>query len=113
MVTMNPGAQGARIRFADATRDQVLAGVASSAGSAFEKYPGAEPEAALVFSCAGRHALLGTRVGLEVGELREHVRRSLPAVGFYTYGEICPLATSPKPVHHSGTFVTVQIGEHE
>jgi hypothetical protein len=70
-----------------------------------------EPEAALVFSCASRHGLLGTRVGGELGQLQEQIGAALPAVGFYTMGEICPLPTSSKPVHHVSTFVTVLIGE--
>ena len=111
MVTMSPATPGARIRFTSATRDQLLAGAASSVEKARASYPGAEPEAALVFSCASRHGLLGTRVGGELGQLQEQIGAALPAVGFYTMGEICPLPTSSKPVHHVSTFVTVLIGE--
>jgi hypothetical protein len=111
MVTMTPTTPGARIRFTSATRDELLAGAASSAEKARASYPGAEPEAALVFSCASRPALLGTRVRNEAGRLREQIGADLPAVGFYTYGEICPLPASPTPVHHVSTFVTVLIGE--
>jgi len=113
MVTMTPAMPGARIRFTSATRDQLLAGAASSAEKARTAYPGTQPEAALVFSCASRPALLGTRVGGEAERLREQIGASLPAVGFYTYGEICPLPSSSKPVHHVSTFVTVLIGEHD
>ena len=113
MVTMTPSTPGARIRFTSATRDQLLAGAASSAEKARASYPGGEPEAALVFSCASRPALLGTRVGGEAGRLQEQIGAALPAVGFYTYGEICPLPSSSKPVHHVSTFVTVLIGEDE
>jgi hypothetical protein len=113
MVTMTPSTPGARIRFTSATRDQLLAGAASSAAKARASYPGAEPEAALVFSCASRPALLGTRVGGEAGQLQEQIGAALPAIGFYTYGEICPLPSSSKSVHHVSTFVTVLIGEHD
>ena len=57
---------GMRVRFADATREQVLSGVGASAAYALSSYPGDAPQAALVFSCAGRHSRLGTRVGREV-----------------------------------------------
>jgi hypothetical protein len=50
-------------------------------------------------------------VGGELGQLQEQIGAALPAVGFYTMGEICPLPTSSKPVHHVSTFVTVLIGE--
>ena len=111
MVTMTPVTPGARIRFTSATRDQLLDGVALSAERARAAYPGSAPEAALVFSCASRPALLGTRVRNETDRLQEQVGVGLPAVGFYTYGEICPLPASPAPVHHVSTFVTVLIGE--
>jgi hypothetical protein len=50
-------------------------------------------------------------VGGEAGRLREHIGAGLPAVGFYTYGEICPLPSKSTPVHHVSTFVTVLLGE--
>lgn len=111
LVTLNPVIQDARIRFTDATRDQVLAGAGTSAESAQAHYVGT-PDAAFVFSCAGRHALLGTQVGREIGLLQEHVGADVPTIGFYTYGEICPLPGSPTPYTHGSTFVTVLIGEH-
>jgi hypothetical protein len=111
MVTMSPATPGARMRFASATRDQLLDGAAGSVERARASYAGGEPDAALVFSCASRHGLLGTRVGSELGQLQEQLGAALPAVGFYTMGEICPLPTSPGPVHHVSTFVTVLIGE--
>ncbi|PAP75448.1 FIST signal transduction protein [Rubrivirga marina] len=113
MVTMTPVTPGARLRFTSATRDQLLDGAAASAERARAAYPGAAPEAALVFSCASRPALLGTRVRNEAERLQEEVGGALPAVGFYTYGEICPLPSTPAPVHHVSTFVTVLIGEDE
>lgn len=110
MVTLNPVIEGARIRFADATRDQLLAGAGTSAAGAKAGYAGT-PDAAFVFSCAGCHAGLGTQVGREFGLLQDHVGADVPAIGFYTYGEICPLPGAPTPYNHGTTFVTVLIGE--
>ena len=111
MVTMTPVTPGARIRFTSATRDGLLDGAAASAEKALAAYRGGEPDAALVFSCASRPALLGTRVRNEATRLHEQVGAEVPAVGFYTYGEICPLPSTPEPVHHVSTFVTVLVGE--
>jgi hypothetical protein len=111
MVTLNFTLHGARIRFAMATRDQILNGASTSSERARAAYGDGTPDAALIFSCAGRHLTLGTRVGDELGLLRKHVGESIPAIGFYTYGEICPLPASPRPYQHGGTFVTVLIGE--
>jgi hypothetical protein len=111
MVTMTPATPGARIRFTSATRDQLLAGARSSAEKARAAFSGADPAAAIVFSCASRHALLGTRVEEEKRRVQERMGASLPIVGFYTMGEICSPAGSVTPVHHVSTFVTVLIGE--
>ncbi|MDX1547573.1 MAG: FIST N-terminal domain-containing protein [Rhodothermales bacterium] len=110
LVMLNPVIQDARLRFTDATREQVLEGAGTSAAAARAGYEGT-PDAALVFSCAGRHAWLGTQIGRELGLLQEHIGTAVPAVGFYTYGEICPLPGAPTPYTHGTTFVTVLIGE--
>ncbi|WP_412061284.1 FIST signal transduction protein [Rubrivirga sp. IMCC45206] len=111
LATLNPVVEGARIRFTDPERGRVLSGAGSSAEQAARAFPGGAPDLALVFSCAARHAVLGTRVGLELGELQERLPADVPVLGFYTYGEICPLPASPQPFHHNCTFVTVLIGE--
>ncbi len=113
MVKLNPALQGARIRFAVATRDQILSGASTSSERAQASYGPETPDAALVFSCAARHLTLGTRVGDELGLMQKHIGEAIPAIGFYTYGEICPLPASPRPYQHGGTFVTVLIGEDE
>jgi len=102
---------GARIRFADADRAQVLAGTEASTAQARDGYPGPAPEAALVFSCAGRHGHLGTQVTREHEILTACFGPTLPVIGFYTYGELCPLPNDPAPRAHGCTFVTVLIGE--
>lgn len=111
MVTMTPAAPGARIRFTSATREQLLAGARSSAEKASASLSGGDASAAVVFSCASRHALLGTRVGEETRLVQEQVGASVPVIGFYTMGEICSPEGSANPVHHVSTFVTVLIGE--
>lgn len=113
MFMQPPVPAGARVRFADATRDQILSGVGASTACARATYPGEAPEAALVFSCAGRHAMLGTRVGRELEQFKECIGPNVPTIGFYTYGEFCPLSVSPTPHAHGSTFVTVLIGESE
>jgi hypothetical protein len=111
MTTFTPVLPGARMRFAEATRDSVLSGAKTSAATARAGYRNASPDAALVFSCSARQLLLGTRVGEEASLLREQIGTELPAIGFYTYGEICPLAGSTTPFSHNTTFVTVLFGE--
>jgi hypothetical protein len=107
-----PIPNGSRIRFADATHEQLLGGVASSATSAREGFAGGVADAALIFSCAGRHGFPGTRVRREFELLGEHLASRVPTIGFYTYDEFCPLSGSVIPRAHSSTFVSVLIAEY-
>ena len=79
---------------------------------AFAAYPrGRAPEAALVFSCAARKMLLGTRTAEEFGIVREVLGTEVPVCGFYGYGEIGPLAgASPAANYHNEAFVCLLMG---
>jgi len=99
---------GARVQLTDVDRDSIIAAVGTSVESALVQMP-EQPAAALVFSCAGRRTMLGTRSAEEQAELR----RSLPGVpfaGFYGYGEIGPLAPGGRTRYHNETFITVLLG---
>lgn len=103
--------QGAMVQIAMTSRDAILEGCRSAVQGAFSAYPhGKAPEAALVFSCAARKLLLGTRTSEEVAIVREILGSELPVCGFYGYGEIGPLASSTSADYHNETFVCLLIG---
>lgn len=113
LVMSPPIPTGARFRFANATRDQILAGTSSAIASARGGYSKTAPDAALIFSCAGRHGFLGTRVRREIDLFKEQIGEDVPTVGFYTYGEFCPFEGSSVQRAHGSTFVSVLIGSDE
>jgi hypothetical protein len=81
----------ARISLTVADRDSILNGCSQSLASAKANLPtGAEPAAALVFSCTARKLILGTRTEEELKLLRGILGESVAVCGFYGYGEICP-----------------------
>lgn len=84
--------QGSIVRLTIADRDAIFNGCRKVVQGAFATYPnGKAPEAALIFSCAARKMLLGTRVPEEYGIVREILGEELPVCGFYGYGQIGPL----------------------
>lgn len=103
--------EGATIQFADVTQDEIIAAAADVCDQAIASYPGERPSAGLVFSCAGRKAMLGTRVGEEIDLLRTRLHAPIPLIGFYSNGELCPLQGQRRTFCHGYTFVTVLIGE--
>lgn len=103
--------EGAKVRVSEASRDMVVEGTRHSVLAALDAYPGKQPAAALLFSCAGRRNVLGTRTKEEMEIVKRATPPNLPACGFYTYGEIAPARLGGRTLYNNETFVTLLIGE--
>jgi hypothetical protein len=97
------------VQIAQASRDEILQGSFTSFSQALARYPGQQPEAALLFSCCVRRNLLGTRSKDEYRLTFAH-QFELPTAGFYTYGEIAPLTERGVARSHHASFVTLLLG---
>lgn len=103
--------QGATVQLAMATTDEILQGTEASLAEAISGFPSdADPEGALIASCAVRNLLLGTRTRGEIERIRQGLGQDLPVSGFYAFGEIAPLGIESTPNFHNETCVTVLIG---
>ena len=111
MVFLSEMRSGAKIRICEASRDMLIEGTRKSVLRALKSYPGEKPAAALLFSCACRKRLLGTRTKQELEIVKSVVSDSLPICGFYTYGEIAPASHGGRAFFNNDSFVTVLIGE--
>ena len=102
---------GARVRLTIADRDAILNGCAESLSIAASNLPdGAQPTAALFFSCCARKLLLGTRTEEELGLIRRKFDGAVPVCGFYGYGEISPHMGDPTgSKYHNESFVSLLI----
>jgi len=102
-----------RVRLTLADRDAILTGCAESLSIAKSNLPtGAQPSAALFFSCAARKILLGTRTQEEVKMIRGVLGEAVPICGFYGYGEISPNMGDPTGTkYHNESFVSLLIAE--
>jgi hypothetical protein len=102
--------EGREVQLTMANTDEILAGARSSVARALEDFPaGATPEAALVFSCAVRKALLGSRTRVESELVRSVLGASIPVSGLYCYGEIGPIGDTGSRLLNE-TFVTLLLG---
>jgi hypothetical protein len=92
-----------------ADRDSILTGCSQSFAIAKSNLPaGAQPTAALVFSCAARKLLLGTRTVEELKLIRGALGDSVAVCGFYGYGEISPrMGDGTGTKYHNESFVTL------
>ena len=68
--------EGATVQLTMAGTDQIFEGAKASIADALARFPsGVQPDGALLFSCATRKFLLGTRAGREIELAREVLGR--------------------------------------
>jgi hypothetical protein len=102
---------GSTVQFTVAATDEIFGGARSSISAALAAFPqGSTPDAALLYSCATRRFLLGTRAGREIDLVREVVGATMPVAGFYCLGEIAPLPLADVSLLHNATMVSVLLG---
>jgi hypothetical protein len=107
---VNPIPSDSEVQIATATRDEIIAAAREAGRQAMAGFPAGKPQAALVFSCAGRRAVLGTRTNEEYLCLSEIIGPDIPTAGFYTYGEIGPGAPNGPSLTHTNALVAVLLG---
>lgn len=101
----------AKVRVSEASRNMIIEGTRQSVINALGSYPGKEPAAALLFSCAGRRNVLGMRTKEEIAIVKSSTAPGLPICGLYTYGEISPAKLGGRTLYNNDTFVTLLIGD--
>jgi hypothetical protein len=103
--------EGASVQITMAATDQIFEGAKASIADALAGFPdGARPDGALLFSCATRKFLLGTRAHREIELAREVLGDTMPIGGFYCMGEIAPMASADQTRFHNATMVSVLLG---
>ena len=70
-----------------------------------------KPQAIFLFSCMARKIVLGTRTDEEILAVQESVGKDVPIIGFYTYGEFCPIGECNISSFHNETATLTVIGE--
>ncbi|MGB6298487.1 MAG: FIST N-terminal domain-containing protein [Rivularia sp. (in: cyanobacteria)] len=98
------------VQIAQANRKEILMAAKGSIDKALKTYGGNEPQAVLLFSCASRRQILGTRTIEEYRLAKTSLSKDLPCCGFYTHGEISPLQNGTSSRLHHDTFVTLLLG---
>jgi len=102
---------GATVQLTVAATEEIFDGARASIADALARFPpGRTPEAALVFSCATRRYLLGTRAGREIELVREVLGAATPVAGVYCMGEIAPMVAGEPSRFHNATLVSILLG---
>jgi hypothetical protein len=103
--------EGAYARLMMASPERLLEGAAGAALAAREGLGAQEPDLALLVSCIGRKWVLDKRVEEEVEVVRETLGTRPVLAGFYSYGEIAPMATGAGIELQNQTMVVTTIAE--
>lgn len=92
-------AEGTQLRMTRATKDDLIQAAVDASHHVTGELP--QGKVALIFDCAGRKLVLGTRFKDEAARALA-VFGDIPKIGFYTYGELSPV--QGKTLHHDETF---------
>lgn len=103
--------EGSTVQLTVAATEEIVEGARASVADALTRFPGNRtPDGALLWSCATRRFLLGTRTGREVEVVRTLIGSEIPVAGFYCLGEIAPIVDGDVSQFHNATMVAVLIG---
>ncbi len=98
--------QGARVQLMRANFDRLIDGAQSAAAAAGHLAPSTGPLLSLAISCVGRRLVLGQRAEEELEAAISTLPRDASQVGFYSYGELSPLASGRCELHNQTMTMT-------
>lgn len=102
---------GSIVQITTASTDEIVQASGDTVRRAAAAFPpGHTPSAALLFSCATRRFLLGTRTKQEVAEARALLPDDVPLIGMYCGGEIAPVDDTNTSRFLNETFVALLLG---
>ncbi len=103
--------ENAIVQLVAGTTEKISVASETALKNAIDGYRGISPQAALVFTCSARKAILGTKVSKEYLLMKERMPEDFSICGFYTYGELAPLYNGEESRFHNGTIAVLLIGE--
>lgn len=96
--------EGHYVRLMKAGLNALVGGAEIAAERASPAAASHPPGFALMVSCVGRKIVMGQRIEEEVDAVLGLLGTSTPAIGFYSYGEICPAGVSNSCDLHNQTM---------
>jgi len=99
--------KGSRVRLMRASFDHLIDGAMGAAsGLDISEYKGGDL-LSIAISCVGRRLLLGQRTEDELEVVMEELPENCQQIGFYSYGEISPLASGQCDLHNQTMTLTL------
>ncbi len=103
--------EGYHARLMKVNYERMIDGAAQAAKNCCETIDSPKVDLAVLVSCVGRKWVLKQRVEEELESVREVFGNDTVLTGFYSYGEIAPLAGTKKCALHNETMTITAISE--
>lgn len=104
---------GSYARLMKANFDRLIDGAAHAGGESLQRIGSQPVQLAILISCVGRKIVLGERTEEEVEAIRHILGPEAAMIGFYSYGEISPLAETGRCELHNQTMTITTLSEPE
>ncbi|MDM8518344.1 FIST N-terminal domain-containing protein, partial [Desulfobacterales bacterium HSG16] len=112
IVYATPIPKGQKIQLTEATPESIMTDLKDSLCKLMKEIGKKwQPQAALLFSCAARRWIMGLRTSEEMALSASVFPANIPITGFYTHGEIAPIAENRTSKLHNCTLVALLLGE--
>jgi hypothetical protein len=105
--------EGSLVRFMKANFDKLIDAATQAAQQTFHTPLDHNPRLALLISCVGRKLILGNRIDEEVEAIADAFGKDTFLTGFYSYGEISPLARNKPCELHNQTMTITTLDERQ
>jgi len=104
--------EGDYVRLMKANFERLVDGAGGAASMTHESLKSSNPQLAILISCIGRKLVLKQRVEEETERVQEILGPQVVMTGFYSYGEICPVAPTEKQCDlHNQTMTITTFSE--
>jgi len=87
--------------------EHIIDGAADAANSSIESIQGSTAQLAILISCIGRKLVLKERTEEEIEAVQSVVGKQASIIGFYSYGEICPILPTEKQCQFHNQTMTI------
>lgn len=99
--------EGVPAKLMKANFDRLIDGASGAAGMSTESLGASRAELAILISCIGRKLVLGDRTEEELEAAQAVIGHQAILTGFYSYGELCPVAATEKQCQLHNQTMTI------
>jgi hypothetical protein len=103
--------EGAHVNLTCGDNTSILEAAGNAARQARSTYGDVTPGIIFCYSCMARKIVLGSHTEKEIEQVRAEFGPHVPLIGFYTYGEFCPVSHGAPTFLHNETITLNVVGE--